>query len=246
MDDHSASEPAPVRPDHVAHRAPDGATSQSATSDGAASNTATLYTATSDTTTSGHITSTTGEASNGVSATVTLRDLFLGFLGLGLMAFGGAMPLARRTIVETRRWLTPDEFTELLGLCQFLPGGNVINLSVAIGMRFRGVAGSIAAMLGLVGGPTLIVIVLGIVYERTQGNPHVAHLFAGLSAAAAGLLVAMAIKVALPLRGKPAAIGIAVIGFILIAVLRVPLVVVMLVMTPLSIVVATRAARARS
>lgn len=176
-------------------------------------------------------------------AHVSLRDLFFGFLGLGLMAFGGAMPLARRTIVEQRRWLTPEEFTELLGLCQFLPGGNVINLSVAIGMRFRGVAGSLAAILGLIGGPTAIVIVLGVIYERTQGDPRVQHLFAGLAAAAAGLLVAMAVKLALPLRGKPAAIGIAVLGLVAIAGLRVPLPLAMLVLTPLSIVIAVRSAR---
>ena len=178
-----------------------------------------------------------------VPPTVSLRELFLGFLGLGLMAFGGAVPLARPTIVEQRHWLTPDEFAELLGLCQFLPGGNVINLSVAIGMRFRGVPGALAAMLGLIGGPTAIVIVLGVIYERTQNNPHVQHLFAGLSAAAAGLLVAMAVKIALPLRGKTAAIGVALLGFVAIAVLRVSLPITMVVLTPLSIFIATRRAR---
>jgi chromate transporter len=61
----------------------------------------------------------------------TLREIFGGFLGLGLISFGGALPLARRALVEQRRWLTGTEFTDLLGLCQFLPGGNVINLSVA-------------------------------------------------------------------------------------------------------------------
>ncbi|RKP55699.1 chromate transporter [Pararobbsia silviterrae] len=183
------------------------------------------------------------DTSSSSRAPIRLRDLFTGFLGLGLMAFGGAMPLARRTIVEQRRWLTSDEFTELLGLCQFLPGGNVINLSVAIGMRFRGVAGALAALLGLIGGPTAIVVALGVLYERTQNDPRVQHLFAGLAAAAAGLLVAMAIKVALPLKGKPAAIAIAVLGFVAIAVLRAPLVVTMLVLTPLSIAVAVRTAR---
>ncbi|HTJ92547.1 MAG TPA: chromate transporter [Pararobbsia sp.] len=174
---------------------------------------------------------------------VSLRELFFGFLGLGLMAFGGVMPLARRTIVEKHRWLSADEFTELLGLCQFLPGGNVINLSVAIGMRFRGVAGALASMLGLIGGPTAIVIVLGVIYERTQSDPHVQRAFMGLAAAAAGMLVAMAIKIALPLRGKPAAIAIAVLGFVAIAVLRIPLVVAMLVLTPFSVFIAMRTVR---
>ncbi|MBB5447589.1 chromate transporter [Paraburkholderia sp. WSM4177] len=98
------------------------------------------------------------EAALALAPTPTLREIFGGFLGLGLISFGGALPLARRALVEQRRWLTSDEFTDLLGLCQFLPGGNVINLSVAIGMRFRGVPGALAGLLGLIAGPSLAVI----------------------------------------------------------------------------------------
>ncbi|CAB3659051.1 hypothetical protein LMG24238_01565 [Paraburkholderia sediminicola] len=173
----------------------------------------------------------------------TLREIFGGFLGLGLISFGGALPLARRIVVEQRRWLTGAEFTDLLGLCQFLPGGNVINLSVAIGMRFRGVPGALAGLLGLIAGPSLVVIGLGVLYEHTQNDPHVRHLFAGLAAAASGLLISMAVKILLPLRDKPMAALIAALGFIAIAIMRLPLLPTMLVLTPLSIYIASRAAR---
>ncbi|HVE07859.1 MAG TPA: chromate transporter [Paraburkholderia sp.] len=173
----------------------------------------------------------------------TCGELFKGFLGLGLTSFGGALPLARRTIVEQHGWLSGAEFTDLLGLCQFLPGGNVINLSVAIGMRFRGWRGALAGILGLIAGPSLIVIALGVLYEHTQNDPRVQHLFAGLAAAAAGLLIAMAAKILLPLRRDPLAAGIAALGFIAIAVLRVPLLPTMLVLTPVSIAVAAFHAR---
>jgi chromate transporter len=173
----------------------------------------------------------------------TAREIFLGFLGLGFTSFGGALPLARRTIVEQRRWLSAAEFTDLLGLCQFLPGGNVINLSVAIGMRFRGLRGALAGLFGLIAGPSLVVIGLGVLYERTQNDPHVQHLFAGLAAAAAGLLIAMAVKILLPLRHDPAAAVIAALGFVAIALMRFPLLPTMLVLTPLSIFVASRVAR---
>ncbi|TEU33871.1 chromate transporter, partial [Burkholderia cepacia] len=166
--------------------------------------------------------------------------LFTGFLSLGLMSFGGALPFARRTIVDEHKWLSADEFTDLLGLCQFLPGGNVINLSVAVGMRFRGVAGAFAAILGLIAGPTLVVVALGVLYAKTQNDPRVQHLFAGLAAAAAGLLVAMAVKVAKPLRHARAAAGIAALAFVAIAVLRIPLLTAMLVLTPVSIWLASR------
>ncbi|MET3215271.1 UNVERIFIED_ORG: chromate transporter [Burkholderia territorii] len=172
---------------------------------------------------------------------VGLAELFTGFLSLGLMSFGGALPFARRTIVDERKWLTADEFTDLLGLCQFLPGGNVINLSVAVGMRFRGVAGAFAGILGLIAGPTLVVVALGVLYAKTQNDPRVQHLFAGLAAAAAGLLVAMAVKVAKPLLRAPrTAAAIAALAFVAIAVLRLPLLPTMLVLTPVSIWLASR------
>jgi chromate transporter len=182
-------------------------------------------------------------ADPGLATPPTVSGIFSGFLGLGLMSFGGALPLARRAIVEQRRWLTAAEFTDLLGLCQFLPGGNVINLSVAIGMRFRGLPGALAGLLGLIAGPSLIVIGLGVLYEHTQNDPHIRHLFAGLAAAAAGLLISMAVKIVMPLRRKPAGAAIAVLGFIAIALLRFPLLPTMLVLTPLSIFLAARVAR---
>ena len=176
----------------------------------------------------------------------TTREIFMGFLGLGLTSFGGALPLARRTIVDQRHWLTAAEFTDLLGLCQFLPGGNVINLSVALGMRFRGLRGALAGILGLIAGPSLVVIALGVLYEHTQNDPHIKHLFAGLAAAAAGLLVAMAVKILMPLRHDLRAAAIAALGFVAIALLRFPLLPTMLVLTPLSIFLASRVAKAEA
>ncbi|HKR38844.1 MAG TPA: chromate transporter [Paraburkholderia sp.] len=176
----------------------------------------------------------------------TTREIFMGFLGLGLTSFGGALPLARRTIVDRHRWLSAAEFTDLLGLCQFLPGGNVINLSVALGMKFRGLRGALAGILGLIAGPSLVVIALGVLYEHTQNDPHIKHLFAGLAAAAAGLLVAMAVKILMPLRHDPRAATIAALGFVAIALLRFPLLPTMLVLTPLSIFVASRVERAQA
>ncbi|SKA34321.1 chromate transporter [Enhydrobacter aerosaccus] len=165
----------------------------------------------------------------------TVGELFRGFLMMGLMGFGGVLPLSRHIIVDERRWLSGKEFTELLGLCQFLPGGNVINVAAALGLHFRGVPGALAALAGLIAAPTAIVVVLGAIYARFQSDPHVVHMFAGLAAAAAGLLVSMAVKLALPLRKKPVAIAFAVICFAAIAVFHFPLLPTMLVLAPLSI-----------
>jgi chromate transporter len=170
-----------------------------------------------------------------------VRDLFIAFLRLGLIAFGGALPLARRMAVEEERWLDDEEFTNLLGLCQVLPGGNVINFSVVLGMRFQGVRGALAALAGFVAAPTMVVIALGGIYDHFKDNILVSHFFAGLAAAAAGLMISIAIRIAVPMRGKPVSILVASTFFICIAVLRLPLLATMVVLVPMSILVIWKA-----
>src|SRR3546814_6423121 len=88
-------------------------------------------------------------------------------------------------LVEQKRWLMPLEFTELLSVAQFLPGANVINLTIGIGTRFAGLAGGAAAFAGLIFMPIVIVMLLGMAYGRYGDLPFVAQGFRGLSAAAA-------------------------------------------------------------
>lgn len=173
--------------------------------------------------------------SNEISAPPSCTQLFMGFLILGLIGFGGVLPLARNMLVEQRRWLSGEQFTELLGLCQFLPGGNVINLSVAVGMEFRGLRGACCALFGLICAPTAIVIGLGVVYARYQHDAHVQHVFAGLAAAAAGLLLSTAIKMLMPLWGKGLPLTIVGICLLAIAWFRFPLLPTLLVLAPVSI-----------
>jgi chromate transporter len=66
--------------------------------------------------------------------------LLVSFLSVGMVGFGGTLPWVRRTVVERRHWMTAAEFTDMLGLCQFLPGGNVLNVTTAVGARFHGTA----------------------------------------------------------------------------------------------------------
>ena len=76
---------------------------------------------------------------------------------MSLAGFGGVLVWARRGIVDQHRWMTAEEFNETFALCHFLPGPNIVNLSVVFGARFRGIAGGIAAFAGLVGPPMVIV-----------------------------------------------------------------------------------------
>ena len=169
-----------------------------------------------------------------------LAALFAGFLGVGVIGFGGVLPWARRMVVEQRRWLAPGEFTELLALCQFLPGPNIVNMAVAIGARFGGVAGSVAAVAGLLAAPMAIVIGLGGLYAQFSHVPLVARGFTGLAAAASGLVLAMAVRIAAPVRGHRAGAAVAVATFAAIALFRAPLLPTMLAMAPASILLCRR------
>ena len=165
----------------------------------------------------------------------TVGALFRGFLSIGIIGFGGVLPWARRMVVEQRRWLTPAEFTDLLGLCQFLPGPNIVNFSVALGSRFCGIQGALAALVGLLLLPMLVVISMGALYAAYSDHPVVARGAAGLAAAASGLVVDTALKIAAPLRGNWFAIAIALVMIAAIAWLRLPLLPTMLVLAPASI-----------
>ena len=83
------------------------------------------------------------------STNLSHTALFTGFFQVGILGFGGVLPMARRMMVDQRGWLTQLEFNELFSLCQTLPGANVTNLSAAFGMRHQGVTGAAAALAGL-------------------------------------------------------------------------------------------------
>src|SRR5437870_13228556 len=93
-------------------------------------------------------------------AAPSLLGLFVAFAKMSLAGFGGVLVWARRGIVEQHRWMTAEEFNETFALCHFLPGPNIVNLSVVFGSRFGGLAGGLAAFAGLIGPPMLIAIVL--------------------------------------------------------------------------------------
>jgi chromate transporter len=170
----------------------------------------------------------------------TVAGLFMGFFTVGICGFGGVLPWARWMMVERRRWLTGAEFTDLMGLCQFLPGPNVINVAVAFGARHHGPLGSVTAFTGLMAAPILIVLGLAAVYDRFATVPWVRDSFIGLAAAASGLVLSMALKIAAPLWGRPVAILVALATFGAIIGPRWSLLSVLAVMAPLSLLLAYR------
>src|ERR1700704_5619870 len=95
-----------------------------------------------------------------------LTALFVAFAKISLAGFGGVLVWGRRGIVEQHRWMTADECNGTYALCHFLPGPNIVNLSVVFGSRFRGIPGGIAAFAGLLGPPMVLVTILAALYQH--------------------------------------------------------------------------------
>lgn len=171
---------------------------------------------------------------------MTLGELFWAFFRTAARGFGGTLPWARWMLVEERRWLTPQEFTDIFALCQFLPGPNVVNVSVVVGARFHGVPGVLAALAGLVSLPVAIVLSLGALYTRFGDAPAVDALLRGVAAAAAGFVIATGLKMAAPLGRGPRVVGFLLASFAAVAILRWPLVPVLLALAPPGVLAAWR------
>jgi len=166
-----------------------------------------------------------------------LLELFVAFAMMSLAGFGGVLVWARRGIVDKHRWMTAEEFNETFALCHFLPGPNIVNLSVVFGSRFRGMAGGLAAFAGLVGPPMVIATILAALYARYGEIDALRRILAGVSCAAVGLLIAVVFKMMMPLIKKRDLVGIVALVaiFIAIGLLRLPLPAVLLAAIPLSL-----------
>ena len=158
----------------------------------------------------------------------SLAELFFTFNRLALQGFGGVLAIAQHELVDRQRWLTRHQFVEMLSLSQVLPGPNVVNLALMFGDRFFGWRGALAALGGMLLVPLVIVLVLTAAYAELSGIEVVAGALRGMGAVAAGLVIATAFKLMGTLRsnrlGLPLAAAFSIATFVMIALLRWPLV----------------------
>lgn len=170
-------------------------------------------------------------------------DLFVTFTVLALHGFGGVLPWAQRAIVEKKRWLAREEFVELLAFGQLLPGPNVVNLAIMIGDRYFGWRGALASLAGILLVPAVLVLSVFALYLQFSDHPLVGRAVIGMSAVAGGLILATAIKLGGALRKRWQWLGFGVVAFVMVGVLRLPLLWTLLLLIPAAFAAAWRAER---
>ncbi|PKM83561.1 MAG: chromate transporter [Firmicutes bacterium HGW-Firmicutes-13] len=131
-----------------------------------------------------------------------LLTIFLIFFKIGAFTFGGGLamlPIVKRELVEKRKWVSPQEFVDILAVSMTSPGAIIINTSVNIGYRKKGIPGSIAAVLGASLPSFLVILSIAIFFLEFQELPKIESIFNGIRPAVGAFIAAAIFKIGGPL-----------------------------------------------
>lgn len=176
---------------------------------------------------------------DGAPPHVTLPSLYNVFFWIGLFSFGGGLlPWIQREIVTARGWMRNEDFLPGVAMAQILPGVNSVNMAVYVGQRLRGLSGATIAVLGMLTGPFVIMIAAAVSYRQLLGAPLVHAAMAGAAAAAIGMLLRMGLGAVQTAARGVAPVVIMLCVFVAVGVMKWPLLWVVLIATPLSVLAA--------
>lgn len=163
---------------------------------------------------------------------VPLRHIALSFNRIALSSFGGGLGAwSRQVVVEERGWMSEAEFLTALTICRVLPGANQVNLAVFVGTKLGGVAGAVAAIVGLILVPALLILAVGALYAAHRHEPAVQGVLRGIIAAAVALSLSMAYKTGRACLDSLPAWALFIAALLGAGVLRIPL---LLLLAPLA------------
>ena len=151
-----------------------------------------------------------------------LWDLYRAFFTIGGMTFGGGyamLPMLEREIVNKHKWSTSEELLNYFAIGQCTPGIIAVNTATFVGYKTRGIAGGIAATLGVISPSIVIIVLIAMLLENFMDILWVQHAFAGIRVAVCALIVSSVIKLVKSNLKKWWHIALAVAGFLVVAVL---------------------------
>ena len=148
-----------------------------------------------------------------------LLELFGVFFKIGLFTFGGGyamISLIGHEIGERRRWIDPDELTEVFAIAESTPGPIAVNCATYVGYRREGVAGGVWATLGIVTPSFVIIYVISLFFERFMALTVVANAFRGIQVAVAFLILRAGLRLAVRLPRSGFELGLCVAAAVLV------------------------------
>ena len=143
--------------------------------------------------------------------------LFRVFFSISAVALGGGLtmlPIMSKEFVEKRGWLSDNDMLDTVAVMQSLPGIISINMAVLIGYRVAGIKGALFSALGVILPPFVAIILLAMFLTKLDDNETISHIFLGVRAAVAAMILLSAIKLAKQALKNRLAEAIAIFGFI--------------------------------
>lgn len=160
-------------------------------------------------------------------------ELFTTFFWVAMQAFGGALAITKQTLIDHKRWYTKEEYVEMLTLVQTLPGPNNCKIIIMTGDRYFGLKGALMGLLGFTIVPFTCVFTLSYFMSDFLASEVTVGILKGILATVAGLTIGTALSLAENFHKHPLGSTLWLIGagltFLAIAILRIPLIVVLLV-----------------
>ncbi len=167
---------------------------------------------------------------------VPILELLGVFFRLGLLAIGGGVQaFMYRDLVEVKRWIDDKAYITGLAIAQVLPGANPVNVALYFGLKLRGGLGATVAVFGMVVPAFCIILTMGYAYRQLAHFPATHFILLGVAAVGVSATLSMGAKIATKLDRDWMTILIALVTFGAVGVLRLPMVPVVLVVVPVSI-----------
>ena len=140
-------------------------------------------------------------------------DLFLTMLKIGAFTFGGGyamISMFENEFVTNKKWVTDEEFLDLVAIAESTPGPIAINSSTYIGYKMGGIFGSVAATLGMVLPSFTIIYIISLFFDRFLSLSFVANAFRGIQACVVYLILSAGVKMFKSLKKNA-------VGFVILA-----------------------------
>ncbi len=125
----------------------------------------------------------------------TIFTLFISFLQIGLFSIGGGyaiIPLIQEQVVNSYKWITPQEYTDIITISQMTPGPLVVNTASFVGLRIASIPGAIVATLGSIISGFIISILLYNFFKKYKNIDSISNILKGLHSSSVGLIASAA------------------------------------------------------
>jgi len=153
-----------------------------------------------------------------------MAELFWIFFKIGGFTFGGGLamlPLIQKEVVDKRELVSEEEILDIFAVSQSVPGVIAINSAIFIGNRTLGLAGAIAAALGVILPAFISILLIVTILINLQNNVYVPKIFAGIRAASAALILLAALKLGKNAVKNKVGLIIAIASFMIIVIFNI-------------------------